>query len=622
MANYFELIATLDGLIGQFESILTGNESAQVLTSSGYKPSLQKAVSDKLSYLQTLVQGALAYETYSLMTADSSQSPNVLARVWNDPNRDLNGLYGWNGAAWIRSPMDSVADVNSRLDFLPNQSSAIALENLYDDGLQSYQSDPSDTLTPVIKDNAGNVIIGIDSQGRVACDLEPSALIRSLTRVGGPELSDVDVSGTASEDLVFAVVDTSNTMGFAIKKNGDVVHKSADSNYGLKQFNLPILHHIVMDGQSQAAGQAAIPEITASSDGRYNWPFMPDGGVNDRSFSDLLPLSEVGYETPCSGFSLGILDAIEAPDGVFDWRIGVSDSGVGGTSIGLFNKNGSQYSRFFDHVLSMKDAADNNSLDYQLHGYAWLQGGTDMNNGTSYSDYKSDLIQLRIDRQVELSSALGIPNLDLHCFTWQNGARNWVDNIDVPNAQLDAANENDRIHMVCPSYFFEFIDTVHFTNVSSKWIGMYMGQAYKKVIFDGGEIKPLQPVSVVSSGQVIVIEYDVPHPPLEFDTDLLVDVGDQGFIVSDDVGVLGITNISISNGTNIEIEVDRVLSSNPKVSYGRKFTGSGSAKVGDHCRGHVRDSAGYTNIYKATNDGYHRDLPMHNWSVIFELQIN
>ncbi|WP_396586467.1 sialate O-acetylesterase [Bermanella sp. R86510] len=620
MSNYFQLISDLDELIRQFQAIVSGGESDLVLTDHGYKPSIQKAIFDNLEYLQTLVQGGLAFETYAQMKLDDTQSIDTLARVWNDPKVDLNGLYGWNGVDWIRSPMDSVSNVNSKLKYLPEQSASVALKNIYEDGLESYIPSNLDAVIPIVKDLNDNVLIGIDGLGRINFDMNPSSAIKSLSRIAGPELSQVDES--ESDGLAFAVVDNEQKIALAVSSKGDLIFNKAADNFGLNQFNLPILHHLIMDGQSQASGQAAIPQLTELSDGRYNWPLMPDGGVNDYDFSTVIPLAENNYETPCAGFALGALDRIQAPQGVFNWRIGVSNSGVGGTQIRLFSKGQSQYFRFFAHIQSMVKSADSISMGYEVHGYAWLQGGTDMNNGTTYSDYKNDLIALRFDRQEELKTILQNTSVDLHCFTWQNGARNWVNNIDVPNAQRDAANEDDRIHLVCPSYFFEFVDSVHLTNISSKWIGMYMGQAYRKVVLEGKKVFPLQPDSVDYSNQELNIQFSVPHPPLEFDTDLLVDVGDQGFIVTDDLGDVGISAISIHEGVRVQLQLGRPLSSGGKVSYGRKFTGSGSAESGDHCRGHLRDSAGYTNVYKATEDGHYRDLPLHNWCVIFELSVS
>jgi hypothetical protein len=620
MSNYFQLISDLDELIRQFQAIISGGESDLVLTDHGYKPSIQKAIFDNLEYLQTLVQGALAFETYAQMKLDSTQSTDTLARVWNDPKVDLNGLYGWNGVDWIRSPMDSVSNVSSKLKYLPDQSASVALKHIYGEGLESYSPSNLDAVIPVVKDLDGNVLIGIDELGRINFDMNPCSAIKSLSRIAGPELSQVDES--ESDDMAFAVVDNEQKIALAVSSKGDLIFNKAADNFGLNQFNLPILHHLIMDGQSQASGQAAVPELTGNSDGRYNWPFMPDGGVNSSNFANIIPLSESGYETPCAGFALGALDLIQAPDYALKWRLGVSTPGVGGTKIRKFSKGESEFSTFIDHVESMRRSANAMSMGYEVHGYAWLQGGTDMNLGTSYSSYKSDLINLRIDRESELKSILGNTSVNLHCFTWQNGARNWIDNIDVPAAQVDAANENNNIHLVCPSYFFDFIDSVHLTNISSKWIGMYMGQAYKKVVLDGGEVAPLQPTSVSYSNQELDIDFHVPHPPLEFDTDLLVDVGDQGFIVKDDMGDVGISSLSIQNGVRVKIQLTRPLGSGARVSYGRKFTGSGSAESGDHCRGHLRDSAGYTNIYKATEDGYHKDLPLHNWSVIFDLVVS
>lgn len=85
--------------------ILTGDESDSVEINGVQKPSISKAIHDNFEEIQAAMNGRLAYQTVALMDLAGAPPAGVtLAEVWLDGSN--NGLYGWNGSAWVKSDYD------------------------------------------------------------------------------------------------------------------------------------------------------------------------------------------------------------------------------------------------------------------------------------------------------------------------------------------------------------------------------------------------------------------------------------------------------------------------------------------------------------------------------------
>ncbi|HHF2987315.1 TPA: SGNH/GDSL hydrolase family protein [Vibrio alginolyticus] len=106
--NFFELVEWLKQNVDWLNLILIGNETDSVEIGGVEKPSIEKRFHDRFSAFQAMVQGRRAFETKDLLLA-SGQPPaeTPLAEVWNDIE-DNNGLYGWTGSQWDKSPYDPI----------------------------------------------------------------------------------------------------------------------------------------------------------------------------------------------------------------------------------------------------------------------------------------------------------------------------------------------------------------------------------------------------------------------------------------------------------------------------------------------------------------------------------
>jgi hypothetical protein len=141
-----------------------------------------------------------------------------------------------------------------------------------------------------------------------------------------------------------------------------------------------------------------------------------------------------------------------------------------------------------------------------------------------------------------------------------------------------------------------------------------MALAYKRVIIDGGDWKPLQPKSHIRQGNVCVVTFDVPSGPLVLDTTAVSNPGNYGFALVDSAGAaLTISSVSQIGPDRIKIVAAASIPSGAKVRYawGDGATANSGPTTG--ARGNLRDSAG---------DRLMSDFgKLHNWCVIFERTI-
>lgn len=107
MSNFFTLIAQLQSYIDNLDSILAGGDSETVNINGASKSTISKAIKDKFSAIQAMVQGRLTYETKAAMDAAGAPPSGELSEVWKDATESNNGLYGYSGGAWVKSVYDT-----------------------------------------------------------------------------------------------------------------------------------------------------------------------------------------------------------------------------------------------------------------------------------------------------------------------------------------------------------------------------------------------------------------------------------------------------------------------------------------------------------------------------------
>lgn len=125
--NFFQLVAEFQKNIDWLNQVLKGNDSESVTIDGVVKPSISKDIEDKWSAIRSMVHGRLSFATKADMLKDTGQDENTLAEVWNDATESNNGLYGWDGSAWLKSPYSIKQTVDSQ-----NTTSAVSGKAIFE----------------------------------------------------------------------------------------------------------------------------------------------------------------------------------------------------------------------------------------------------------------------------------------------------------------------------------------------------------------------------------------------------------------------------------------------------------------------------------------------------------
>lgn len=663
--SFFSLVTELENLLDQLNTILAGTDDETVTVNGVEKDSISKAIRDKFSAIQALVQGRLAYENKSEMDGAGAPPNSELAQVWNDPVADNNGLYGWNGLVWVKSKYGNELEQLTTDMYVSNQKLTSLEDVMYKGGIHQYLLGDSANIVPVIVGENNKVALAFDkstgeliaegldrinsSQARYAPVIsdESGQLALLVDKDTGQLLFDPHFTSMALglnrvgiferdlEDIAFAIVDDKQQVAFSIDHTGNVSFsdKSGSKNTSIENNKKSIdteINHFLFSGQSLSVGANGQPVLSTSQPyGNITFTGGPRSDLDElSSFKPLVEDNNLAPdgaanrgETVVSGAANFVTELIEQENGLshtsHSYDLLGSTVGHGGYRIDQLNKGSAWYEYLISHVQAGFDLAQEENKSYSLQAIGWIQGENDQFEGSKGRDiYKNDLIKYQMDVQSDVQSITGqshrVPLLtyQLGCYVTNGG--NYQ---NVTLAQLDAAEESNNIYLTCPMYHLPYSDGVHLNNVGYKWLGHYFGKVYKRVVYEGKEWVPLSPKSIFSQGKVITLEMNVPNPPIFIDELHLPKTKDFGFVVEDDDGVLVIQNVEVIGPTRLKIVVDRNLSSNPELRYGLDNKAAGLTHTNGGS-GNLRDSDPL--FWQLGSSEY----PLFNWCVMFKKAIN
>lgn len=345
--------------------------------------------------------------------------------------------------------------------------------------------------------------------------------------------------------------------------------------------------HLVT-GQSLAVGVDGTPVVSGS----WRHPgktFIPGNSTA------MTPLVAGAVEVPAIGLGDALYAALSASEPLV--RVAVGTNGSGGTAYTGLKKGTATYTAMVADYTESLVVATGKGRKLEMDGFHIIHGHSDMNNGTSRATYLGYLEEWRADLVSDVSQ-----HTDQGDFlTVIDQSSNWVgygNGPDVVLAQLDAHRQSEGIILACSTYCVGDPASVHKSGIGYYHLGEYHARAF----LAGSSWNPLMPTSVVRSGAVITVEFDVPTPPLAFDTSRIAAQTNMGFGYTDDTSSASISSVALgANGTSVEITLNTTpTGANPLVGYGT---------LGSTEYGNLRDSEDAVSI----SDG----ATLANWCVQF-----
>jgi hypothetical protein len=383
---------------------------------------------------------------------------------------------------------------------------------------------------------------------------------------------------------------------------------ASGSNVPLGLQVAPNVLGIQMIGQSLGVGTATGDRVSTFQP--YNNKMLGASIRENTGLTALNPLVEGdqagNLESPLSAWA-NQASSLFINGGVSQQMIGMN-SAYPGANLAQISKGGSyQGWNSFARTISAVTAANGLEANYQFSSLGLVHGESDEALGTT--TYRSGVETLYVDYNTDIKAITGQTE-DILLFLCQMSSHTYYNKTEgvIAPQQLDLAENNPNIYLVCPKYFMEYEDGLHLTTQWSRILGTYYARAMQSVI-SGSPWVPLSPSSAVLSGASIVINFNVPVTPIVFDTGRVVNPGNFGFSYSDSTNSALITSVTITGPSQVTIALSNAPSgANRQIKYA--MIGVSGARSGPvtGARGCLRDSDD-TQTYLNT-DAY-------NWCVHF-----
>ncbi len=295
-----------------------------------------------------------------------------------------------------------------------------------------------------------------------------------------------------------------------------------------------------------------------------------------------------------------------------DTIICIFPGGHGMNTIEQLMKPSDPYNKFIKEIATAYKIAQERGLEFYVPAVCWMQGESDIVEYPNY-DYKEYFHRMYNDLNTDIKQVTHqIDDIRIICYqssTVTKGLRYKYNSYNAtepqtPTAQMELIRDDTLVWASGPTYPYDFVnESLHIDAVGQRKIGLLAAKSALGIIRNEKREIGLVPMSYEIDGNNIRIVFNVPSPPLCFDTINVNKVDNYGFNVIRRDGVDVVMNVMIEKGTIIIH-----CSESPKyckLRYGinGEFL-KGGRRVGP--RGNLRDS----------------EMRIPNWCLIFELLLN
>lgn len=325
------------------------------------------------------------------------------------------------------------------------------------------------------------------------------------------------------------------------------------------------------------------------------------------------------FELSVYGMSEVVANYIEKKGSGDSLVICTFPGGQGATGIQDMSKGTHAYEKFLDEIKGAYEKAQSKGWNFVVPAFCWMQGEDDIVWRKS-PDYKKDLkaFQVALNKDVK---AITKQTRDVVCICYQTNCLTLSKEFDankfnlretgVPQGEMELIREDPLFMASGPTYPYSFVEErVHIDGLSQKRLGYLAGLSVVRLL----ESKPgkgLIPEKISRSGDTVIIKFNIPSPPLVFDTAAVMKTANYGFSVVDP----GNTNI-VKSVTLQDNLVKIYCTKSPAGSKVRYAVNGLKEKSGYKYgpKGNLRDSQGEMQTATILKKSY----PLHNWCYQFD----
>lgn len=402
--------------------------------------------------------------------------------------------------------------------------------------------------------------------------------------------------------------------------------------------------YIPLYGQSLSLNNSATPTIDPVSSYSYMFGTSLTGTVGG---GDVLNPLIKQNDTLTEMFEV-IADL--RPAGITSKLVGITP-GLGGTTTVNLSRGTAPYAKLIGGITRLKAIADSEGKTVICPFIPYVQGEEEMRSdmdNTTYNDHIQTLQgQLETDIKAITGQVEDIPLL----ISQVASNTSYLRYPRIAIEQLYEANNNPKIYLTKAMYMGDYasVTNVHGATQLYALNGAKFGYwGHRSILSKTGDVSHIKITSHSYSSLKSTITFDVPYPPLEFDTTEVNPLPDSNygfklFNVYEDptnwanntisAPVVSITNVSLTGSNTVEITYSAdpsgsvltygVFDSTGKwanVTGGGFGTGNNGRTLGN--RGNLRDSMGNTFVRNIKDSvGATQHDAIHNYCPIFEIQL-
>lgn len=232
-----------------------------------------------------------------------------------------------------------------------------------------------------------------------------------------------------------------------------------------------------------------------------------------------------------------------------DTLICIFPGGHGMNTIQELMKPVDPYNKFIAEIAHANHEAKRRGWEFYVPAVCWMQGESDIVEYPDY-DYKEYFHRMYNDLNTDIKAVTGQKD-DIRIISYQTstitkGLRYKPNNYDgtearTSNAQMELIRDDSLIWASGPTYPYDFVnESLHIDAVGQKCIGLLAAKSAMGILRNEKRNIGLVPIKYEVDGNDIRILFNVPEPPLCFDTINVRKADNYGFNVirKDDTDII------------------------------------------------------------------------------------
>ena len=304
-----------------------------------------------------------------------------------------------------------------------------------------------------------------------------------------------------------------------------------------------------------------------------------------------------------------------------DTLICIFPGGHGMNTITQLMKPAAPYLKFIGEIKHAYEEAEKRGWTFIVPAVCWMQGESDIVDYPG-TDYKKLFQQMYMNLNMDIK-AVTHQSEDIRIICYQTNAvtkgtrykENYYNTIEsqTPTIQMEMIRDDSLIWASGPVYPYNFVnENIHIDAEGQKCIGGLAAQSALGILHHQKRRIGLVPLKINCSENNVEILFNVPSPPLCFDTIQVRKAPHYGF------NVINKDNSDIISSVSIEGNSVILTCNESPIGCKVRYAVNGEYLKGGRIngpRGNLRDSQGE----KLTIGVNEKELPLHNWCCQFDL---